>query len=67
LDESDHACTRSELRGASCEDWKSALRACSHDEPMQLTVSKQSDGDVQNTRVEFYLLISVRFLVLISY
>jgi hypothetical protein len=26
LDESDHACTRSELRGASCEDWKSALR-----------------------------------------
>jgi hypothetical protein len=26
LDESAHACTRSELRGASCEDWKSALR-----------------------------------------
>jgi hypothetical protein len=25
LDESAHACTRSELRGASCEDWKSAL------------------------------------------
>ena len=22
-----HACTRSELRGASCEDWKSAFRA----------------------------------------
>jgi hypothetical protein len=21
-----HACTRSELRGASCEDWKSAFR-----------------------------------------
>jgi hypothetical protein len=26
LDESAHACTRSELRGASCEDWKSALK-----------------------------------------
>jgi hypothetical protein len=26
LDESAHACTRSELRGASCEDWKSAFR-----------------------------------------
>jgi hypothetical protein len=26
LDESAHACTRSELRGASCEHWKSALR-----------------------------------------
>jgi hypothetical protein len=25
LDERAHACTRSELRGASCEDWKSAL------------------------------------------
>jgi hypothetical protein len=25
LDESAHACTRSELRGASCEDWKSAF------------------------------------------
>jgi hypothetical protein len=24
LDESAHACTRSELRGASCEDWKTA-------------------------------------------
>jgi hypothetical protein len=26
LDESAHACNRSELRGASCEDWKSAFR-----------------------------------------
>jgi hypothetical protein len=26
LDESAHACTRSELRGASCEDWKSAFK-----------------------------------------
>jgi hypothetical protein len=26
LDESVHACTRSELRGASCEDWKSAFK-----------------------------------------
>ena len=31
LDESAHACTRSELRGASCEDWKSALRRESSD------------------------------------
>jgi hypothetical protein len=28
LDESAHACTRSELRGASCEDWKSAFTCC---------------------------------------
>jgi hypothetical protein len=27
LDESAHACTRSELRGVSCEDWKSASLA----------------------------------------
>jgi hypothetical protein len=32
LDESAHACTRSELRGASCEDWKSALRLVSTQE-----------------------------------
>jgi hypothetical protein len=26
LDESAHACTRSELRGASCKNWKTAFR-----------------------------------------
>jgi hypothetical protein len=30
LDENAHACTRSELRGASCEDWKSALKPVFH-------------------------------------
>ena len=30
LDESAHACTRSELRGASCEEWKSAFKPATY-------------------------------------
>jgi hypothetical protein len=42
LDESTHACTRSELRGASCEDWKSALRRALGTRIMPFVLSKTS-------------------------
>ena len=52
MDESAHACTRSELRGASCEDWKSALSSvllydikkneCKQFAPLPYEVSKMA-------------------------
>jgi hypothetical protein len=38
LDESAHAGTRSELRGASCEDWKSAF---SHGDTFSILCAKR--------------------------
>jgi hypothetical protein len=40
LDESAHACTRSELRGASCEDWKTAFKPLNFDAKLRVKIIK---------------------------